>query len=71
VHSRSGRILAGVDGEALDLAAPLVFAIHPGGLRIRVPEDSDDRLRRRRARNVGLTDLVRVARGRPMAWTRP
>ncbi|WP_171042412.1 diacylglycerol/lipid kinase family protein [Sinomonas gamaensis] len=34
----SGRpIEAGIDGEALDLAAPLRFAIRPGALRIRLP----------------------------------
>lgn len=71
VRSRSGRILAGVDGEALDLPAPLLFRIHPAGLRIRVPDDSAQRLRRRRARNVGLADLLRVAQGKPMSRTEP
>lgn len=67
VHSRSGRAFAGVDGEALDLATPLLFRSHPGGLRIRVPIDSDRRLARRRARNVGIGDLFRVAAGKPMS----
>ena len=66
VESRSGRAFCGVDGEALDLATPLEFRIHPGRLRIRVPRDSEQRLQRRRARNIGVGDLVRVAAGRPM-----
>ena len=37
VRSRSGRALAGVDGEALDLPTPMQFEIHPGGLRLLVP----------------------------------
>lgn len=67
VRSRSGSAFAGVDGEALDLPTPLVFQSHPRGLRVRVPADSVDRLARRRARNVGVKDLFRVAAGKPMA----
>lgn len=67
VRSKSGHVYAGVDGEALDLPTPLDFKIHPGGLRIRVPRDSAARLRRRRARNVGISDLWRVATGQPMS----
>lgn len=67
VQSRSGHAYAGVDGEALELDTPLVFDSHPGGLRIRVPADSDQRLARRRARNVGVADLFRVAAGKPMS----
>ena len=66
VNSRSGSAFAGVDGEALDLATPLVFRMHPGGLRIRLPLDNRTRLARRRSRNVGVRDLVRVAAGKPM-----
>lgn len=66
VRSRSGHAFCGVDGEALDLATPLEFRIHPGRLRIRVPRDSEQRLQRRAARNIGFGDLLRVAAGRPM-----
>lgn len=66
VKSRSGSAFVGVDGEALELPTPLVFRIHPGGLRIRVPEDSTQRLQRRHARNVGVGSLLRVAAGKPM-----
>ena len=38
VRSRSGSIYAGIDGEALELASPLRFQIHAGGLRMLVPE---------------------------------
>ncbi len=67
VRSRSGSAFAGVDGEALDLATPLEFRIHPEGLRIRVPAQSQDRLRRREARNISVSQLLRVAAGHPMA----
>ncbi len=66
VRSRSGSIYVGVDGEALELPAPLRFRSHPRGLRIRVPLDSRQRLERREARNVSVASLVRVASGRPM-----
>lgn len=66
VRSKSGTAYAGVDGEALDLATPLQFRIHPGGLRVRVPEATVGRLRRRWARRITIGDLLRVARGRPM-----
>ncbi len=39
VRSRSGSAFAGVDGEALDMPTPLVFTIHPGGLRLLVPRE--------------------------------
>lgn len=66
VRSRSGTIFVGVDGEALELPAPLRFRIHAEGLRIRVPIDSRQRLERREARNVSVAALLRVASGRPM-----
>ncbi len=66
VASRSGHAFCGVDGEALDLPTPLEFRIHPGRLRIRVPRDSEQRLERRVARNVGLKHLLRVAAGKPV-----
>ena len=66
VRSRSGRALAGVDGEALELETPLNFRIHPGGLRLLVPEGNLEAALRRRARNVHLVDLARIARGVPI-----
>jgi len=66
VTSRGGSAPAGVDGEALELKTPLVFRIHPRGLRVRVPHETTQRLKRRKARNIGLSDLLRVARGKPM-----
>ena len=65
VRSRSGTAFAGVDGEALEMVTPMVFRIHPGGLRLLVPEGNLDAAERRRARNVSLHDLLDVARGRP------
>ncbi len=63
VHSRSGTAFAGIDGEALELPTPLRFQIHPGGLRMLVPEGNAELSLRRRARDVRLRDLVRMARG--------
>ena len=63
VRSGSGTAYAGVDGEALELATPLTFTIHPRGLRLLVPEGNLVLADRRRARQVTVGDLVRVARG--------
>lgn len=67
VDSRSGRAYAGIDGEALELSTPLVFESKPLGLRLRVPADSLQRLRRRSARRLGVPDLFRVALGHSLA----
>ncbi|MEZ5184827.1 MAG: diacylglycerol kinase family protein [Candidatus Nanopelagicales bacterium] len=64
VRSRSGRALAGVDGEALDLATPLHFRIHPRGLRLLVPESNVLAAEKRRARQVRVRALTDIARGR-------
>jgi diacylglycerol kinase family enzyme len=64
VRSRSGQAFAGVDGEALELATPLDFAIHPMGLRLLVPEGNLEQATRRLAREVHLGDLVGIASGR-------
>lgn len=63
VRSRAGSAFAGVDGEALDLPTPLAFRIHPGGLRVMVPESNLAIAARRRARNVSAGALIAVARG--------
>jgi diacylglycerol kinase family enzyme len=65
VRSHSGRALAGVDGEALDLATPLRFTIHPKGLRLLVPSDTVMAAEKRRARAVSLRALSDVALGKP------
>lgn len=68
VRSRSGRAYAGVDGEALELATPLEFRIHPRGLRLLVGKGSLSAAERRRARDVSARDLVTIVRGRdPLA----
>lgn len=63
IRSRSGSVLAGVDGEALELPTPLVFRAHPLGLRMLVPEGNLELAEARKARDVKLRDLVAVARG--------
>jgi diacylglycerol kinase family enzyme len=66
VTSRSGHAFTGIDGEALDLETPLTFESRPSALRIRVPHDSFDRLRKRQGRTLGVKDLLRVALGHPL-----
>ena len=61
VRSRSGKAYAGIDGEALELETPLVFRIHPGGLRMLVPEGNIEAAVRRQARDVHVRDLVSLA----------
>ncbi len=63
VRSRSGAVDAGIDGEALSMDAPLEFEIHPGGLRLLVPEENLQAADRRRARGVSVWDLMSIARG--------
>jgi diacylglycerol kinase family enzyme len=65
VRSKSGKAYAGVDGEALELEAPLVFRLHPGGLRLFVPEGNAEVALRRGARDVRPRDLVSIATGAP------
>jgi diacylglycerol kinase family enzyme len=63
VMSRSGSAYAGVDGEALELQTPMIFRIHPLGLRMLVPEGNIEIALRRRSRGVHLRDLLLLARG--------
>lgn len=58
-----GPIEAGIDGEALDLTAPLRFAIRPGALRIRLPARAI-RLSAAARALQGLRNLLRKALGR-------
>jgi diacylglycerol kinase family enzyme len=57
VRSRSGKAFAGIDGEALELETPLRFRVHPGGLRMLVPEGNIEAALRRQARDVHVRDL--------------
>jgi diacylglycerol kinase family enzyme len=61
VRSRSGWAYAGIDGEAVELRTPLRFQIHPRGLRLLVPEGNVDASLLRKARDVHLGDLVKIA----------
>jgi diacylglycerol kinase family enzyme len=72
VRSRSGKAFAGIDGEALELATPLEFRIHPKGLRLLVPAENVTAAEQRRARDVSVRDLLDIARGRdPLADPAP
>ena len=62
VRSRSGKAYAGIDGEALELETPLVFEIHPAGLRMLVPDGNIEAAIRRGARDVRARDLISLAR---------
>ena len=64
MRSRSGKVFAGVDGEALELETPLKFTIHPAGLRMLVPEGNRDAALHRAAREVHLHDMVDLMTGR-------
>ena len=50
VRSRSARVFAGIDREAVEVKTPLEFRIHPRGLRMLVPEDVIAASERRRSR---------------------
>jgi diacylglycerol kinase family enzyme len=63
VRSRSGKAYVGVDGEALEMSTPLRCEIHPGGLRLYVPEGNLAVAEQRRARDISLSSVVSVARG--------
>jgi len=63
VRSRSGTAFVGIDGEALEMPTPLECRIHPGGLRLLVPEGNLDAAHRRRARDVHIRTLLELAKG--------
>jgi diacylglycerol kinase family enzyme len=63
VDSHRGSVLAGVDGEALELPTPLRFRIHPGGLALLVPHGNLDAALRRQAREAHVRDLFQLAFG--------
>ena len=65
VRSTADTVDAGIDGEACQLEVPLSFRIHPGGLRLLVPHDNIEAAVVRRSRAVSVSDLIRVARGKP------
>jgi diacylglycerol kinase family enzyme len=64
VRSRSGSVLAGIDGEAVELEAPLRFRTRPKGLTLLVPKGNIEAALRREMRDVRLKDLVDVVLGR-------
>ena len=55
VVDSTGPVDAGVDGEAVGLAAPLRFSIRPAALRVRLPEHAS-----------GLSPAARLARARDL-----
>jgi diacylglycerol kinase family enzyme len=64
VRSRSGMAYIGVDGEALEEITPLRFESHPLGLWMFVPEGNLEGAEKRRARDVSISELIGVVRGR-------
>lgn len=71
VRSRSGAAFAGVDGEALELTTPMRFRIHRQALRVLVPDGNLAIAERRRARSLGVRDVVSVALGHEPRGTTP
>jgi diacylglycerol kinase family enzyme len=67
IRSRLGKAFAGIDGEALELDTPLVFRIHPNGLRMLVPKGNAGAALRRRARGVHPRDVLALATGSPIS----
>jgi diacylglycerol kinase family enzyme len=69
--SSSGPVDVGVDGEALVMNPPLVFAAQPGALLVRLPRHAVQRSPAARAVRLAsrstVADLSRVARGLPVA----
>jgi diacylglycerol kinase family enzyme len=68
IRSRSGKAYAGIDGEAVEIEAPLNFHIHQRGLRLLVAQDNLTNAERRRARDVSVRDLVDIVRGKAPSW---
>jgi diacylglycerol kinase family enzyme len=64
VRSRSGTASAGIDGEAVELPTPLRFRIHPRGLTLLVPTGNIEAAEKRKARDVRIGDLLKLAAGR-------
>jgi diacylglycerol kinase family enzyme len=64
VQSRSDVVLAGIDGEPVELATPLRFETHPGGLVMLVPLGNVEAAQRRSSRDAQVRDLIEVALGR-------
>jgi diacylglycerol kinase family enzyme len=65
VHSESGHVYAGVDGEALRLETPLTFRIQPAGLTLLVTPDKAAGPVQDKARALNIRALLNVAAGRP------
>jgi len=65
VDSPAERVPAGVDGEAVELPAPLDFRSLPGALRVRVPARSTTRTDNRLLCRATVRRLSTVACGGP------
>jgi len=63
VDSPAERVRAGVDGEAVELPAPLDFRSLPGALRVRVPMPSTFRPDSRLLSRATVRRLWMIARG--------
>ncbi|HET9311018.1 MAG TPA: diacylglycerol kinase, partial [Actinomycetota bacterium] len=65
----AGRVDVGVDGEALTMDPPLVFATRPGALTIRMPRHAPGRSPAAAAVRVTerstIRELLRIAAGKP------
>ncbi len=64
IRSEAATVFVGVDGEACELLPPLNFRIHPGGLRVLVPEGNAEIADARRLRTVRHTHLREIIRQR-------
>ena len=64
VRSQSDVVLAGIDGEPVELATPLRFETHPGRLVMLVPRGNVEAAQRRSERDARVRDLVDVTLGR-------
>jgi diacylglycerol kinase family enzyme len=69
LRSGSGVVLAGIDGEAVTIATPLTFELHPLGLTLLVPADNAKSAARRMGRDVRISELVALAVGRERVST--
>jgi diacylglycerol kinase family enzyme len=64
VQSPLDVVLAGIDGEPVELATPLRFETHRGGLVVLVPRGNVEAAQRRSERDARVRDVIDVALGR-------
>jgi diacylglycerol kinase family enzyme len=67
IRSHSGIALAGIDGEAAEMATPLRFRSHQAGLTVLVPRSAAEAATRLRRGDVQVRDVVAVAAGREVS----